>query len=82
MRRLTARDEVLDAFKSLERSSGRLNFTPQEIIDEVMRHTDAFKESTIRTHVVSRLCREAPDNHKPTYDDLTRVGPGLYRRIK
>ena len=77
----TARDAVLEAFKSLERSSGRKTFTPQEIIDEVMRHTSAFKESTIRTHVVSRLCREAPDNHQSTYDDLTRVGPGLYRRI-
>ena len=38
-----------------------------------------YSESTIRTHVTSRMCANAPDNHGTTYDDLVRVGRGLYR---
>lgn len=81
MNRYSARDAVLSAFDSLEERTARVNFTTQEIVDEVMRHTDAFQESTIRTQITSRLCREAPKNHRITYDDLTRVSPGVYRRI-
>jgi hypothetical protein len=36
-------------------------------------------ESTIRTMIVSHLCRNAPDHAATTYDDLERVGRGLYR---
>ncbi len=35
--------------------------------------------STIRTHITSRMCADAPDHHAKTYDDLERVERGLYR---
>jgi hypothetical protein len=41
-----------------------------------------YRPSTIRTHVVSRMCRDAPDHHAVTYDDLERVSPGLYRQLR
>jgi len=31
------------------------------------------------THVASRMCADAPDNHGTVYADLDRVGHGLYR---
>jgi len=76
----TCRDEVLKAFGRLEDRHGRTTFSPAEIVQEVMSVTDRFKESTIRTHVVSRMCADAPDHHAVVYRDLDRAGHGLYRR--
>jgi hypothetical protein len=75
----TCRDEVLDAMMNLSRRHNREVFTPVEIIRQVQNQTDAYKESTIRTHVVSRMCTNAPIHHVPKYDDLVRVDRGLYR---
>jgi hypothetical protein len=36
--------------------------------------------ATIRTHITSRMCADAPDHHGTTYDDLERVSRGVYRR--
>ena len=77
----TARDAILEAFESLERSTGRTDFTVAEISAFVLSRTNAFQSSTIETHVRSRLCRDAPKNHPVVYDDLTGVSRGLYRRI-
>ena len=55
-------------------------YTPQEVIDELQRRGTAYKPSTIRTDVVSRLCADAPDHHGRTYDDFQRVRAGQYRR--
>jgi hypothetical protein len=75
----TCRDAVLDAMRALRDRHGRSAFKLEEIVHEVQSRTSAFKESTIRTHVVSRLCSNAPNNHAVVYKDLERVGPGLYR---
>jgi len=50
------------------------------VIDELQRRGTAYKPSTIRTDVVSRLCADAPDHHGRTYDDFQRVRAGQYRR--
>lgn len=75
---MSCRDEVLNAFGRLIARSGRDAFSPSEIVAEVMAHTSTYKASTIRTHVVSRMCANAPDHHAVVYDDLERIGPGLY----
>jgi hypothetical protein len=69
----TCRDEVLSAFRRLEARHGRNVFTPAEIVQEVQSVTADYKESTIRTHVVSRMCAEAPDHHAVVYGDLDRL---------
>lgn len=51
-----------------------------EIIEEMDRRGSRYKESTIRTHVVSRMCVNAPDHHAVAYGDLERVQFGLYRQ--
>lgn len=75
---MTCRDEILEAFRVLTRLHGRQAFSPSEIIQEMRRQGSRYKESTIRTHIVSRMCANAPDHHAVVYDDLERVSPGLY----
>lgn len=71
---------MLDAFERLERRHGRTDFELAEVITETLSADPQFKESTVRTHVTSRMCADAPDNHGTVYDDLARVDRGLYRR--
>lgn len=77
---MTCRDEVLAAFERLESRHDRAAFELSEIVQEVEAAGSAYKESTIRTHVTSRMCADAPDHHAATYADLERVDRGRYRR--
>ena len=76
---MTARDGVLLAAYQLADASPDGTFTVDEVTDALKAAGTIYKESTIRTHVVSRMCANAPDNHAVTYDDLVRVGEGRYR---
>ena len=77
---MTCRDEVLAAFESLERRHGRIDFSPSEIIQEMISKGTFYPDYTIRTEIVSRMCAQAPTHHAVTYDDLDRVRRGVYRR--
>ena len=76
---LTCRDEILAAIRRLQSRHGRAAFRLDEIAQEVRAATNRYNESTIRTQVVSKLCKQAPVHHGTVYDDLDRVGRGLYR---
>jgi hypothetical protein len=76
---MTARDDILAALPAIRARTGSDVFTPQDVIDELARRGSPYAPSTIRTHIVSRMCRDAPDHHGRVYDDLERVGPGSYR---
>jgi hypothetical protein len=77
---MTARDEIVDALPGLRTRLGRDDFTPAEVLQELRRAGSAYSDSTIRTHVVSRMCNNAPDNHAVVYNDLERIAHGLYRQ--
>ena len=77
---MAARDQILAALPGIEARSADGSFSPQDVVDELRRRESNLAESTIRTHVVSRMCANAPDNHARTYDDLQRVSGGRYRR--
>jgi hypothetical protein len=77
---MTARDEILAALPSIEGRSADDTFGPQDVIDELRRRGSGYAESTIRTHVVGRMCANAADHHARVYDDLVRVSDGRYRR--
>jgi hypothetical protein len=79
---VTARDDILAALPAVRARLRTEVFTPEDVIDELVRRGSRYHPSTIRTHVVSRMCRDAPDHHAVTYDDLERVGPGLYRQLR
>jgi hypothetical protein len=76
---MTARAEILAAIPAVRARTGSDIFTPQDVIDELARRRSPYAPSTIRTHIVSRMCSEAPDHHARGYHDLERVGPGRYR---
>lgn len=74
---MTCRNEVLEAATALVRQ-GIDPFTPRDIINEMQRRGTSYLDGTIRTHVTSLMCANAPKNHAMTYDDFVRVGWGLY----
>lgn len=76
----TVREDVLEAFQALERKTGRLDFRPQEIVEEVLRRSPERKAASVRTHVTSVMCADAPVHHDNHTDELSRVAPGIYRR--
>jgi hypothetical protein len=49
------------------------------VISELRRRRSVYEESTIRTHVTSKMCRNAPDHQDTAYNDLEQVGRGRYR---
>lgn len=69
---------VIAAAKRLH-GNGQSDFTPAEIILQMRRDGYDYADSTIRTHVTSRMCENAPNNHGTTFDDLQRVAHGKYR---
>ena len=73
---MTARDEILAALPAVRALTGTEDFTAQDVVDELARRRSAYAASTIRTHVASRMCADAPDHHARVYDDLKRTGPG------
>ncbi len=72
----SCRDLILEAARRLE-TEGHSTFT----IPQVLNHLrgSGYPESTIRTHVSSRMCIDAPDHHGTVTADLERVGRGQYR---
>lgn len=78
---MTCREEVLEAIVALRRRNDSDVFTLLQVIDEMSRRGTDYRESTIRTHITSRMCRDSPDHHAVVYDDLERVGRGQYRLL-
>ena len=77
---ISVRDEVLDAFRRLERRTGQSVFRLRDVVSEVLSITTAYNETTLRTYVTSVMCADAPVHHGNHTDDLIRVGHGLYTR--
>lgn len=74
----TAREQILAAIDRIGLRSGE-TFSVTDVLDELRAQGSDLAESTIRTHITSRMCADAPDNHGTTYDDLERVDRGVYR---
>jgi len=78
----TCRDEILDACKAFTTRSGQQGFEIPDIIEYLHDRGTSYADSTIRTHITSRMCVNAPDNHAVTYPDLERLGRGRYRLLQ
>ena len=76
---MTCRDEVLASARELAKISPSGEFTVEDVVAHLQRKGSTYKQSTIRTHVTSRMCANAPDNHAVTYQDLERTSHGTYR---
>lgn len=66
--------EVLETARRLCRERGGWTFRP----DEVVRALPHLNPSTIRTHVVSRCCVNAPSHHPHRWAYFRRTGRGTY----
>ena len=74
-------DEILIAVRKIIKAKGRNEFNVPEVIHFMKYNGTKFKENTIRTHINSRLCSNAPENHGTTYDDFERIGDGIYKLL-
>lgn len=72
---MAVHDEVLLAARRLGSERGDWTFTP----DEIVRALPHLNPSTVRTHVTSRCCENAPKNHPHKWPYFQRVGRGLYK---
>lgn len=69
--------EVLEAARRLCRRRSGWTFRP----DEIVRALPHCRASTVRTHVVSRCCVNAPRNHPHVWDYFRRVERGVYEML-
>lgn len=76
---MSARDEILAAAQELTGRSPDGTFGIDEVVRALAERGSRYAESTIRTHITSRMCANAPDHHAKVYNDLLRVGTGRYR---
>lgn len=60
---MTCRDEILAAFRRLATRTSRDTFSAAEIVKEVRSQESGYEESTILTHVTSRMWADAPNQH-------------------
>jgi hypothetical protein len=73
------REEVIAAARAVTQRSGQETFGVADIVREMQRRGTSYAESTIRTHVTSRMCADAPDHHATAYADLERLDRNVYR---
>jgi hypothetical protein len=71
---MTIHDEVLRAARRICRERGEWRFTPEEIV----RALPELNANSVRTHVVSRCCINAPKNHPHKWNYFRRVSRGVY----
>jgi hypothetical protein len=81
-RRTNCRDEVVSAVRSVVKERGVNRFTVNEVVDYMLARKTSYSESTIRTHVTSRCCINAPNHHATIFNDFERVERGVYRIYK
>jgi len=77
----SCRDEILSAAHQIVSMKGVNEFTVREVLDFLKERGTQYSNSTIRTHITSRCCSNAPDHHAVVYHDFERIGRGRYRVI-
>jgi len=70
--------EVLDAALRLCRSRGDWTFR----VEDVVRALPHLNEHSVRAHVASRCCVNAPSHHAHRYRYFRRVGRGCYEVMR
>ena len=68
-------EEVLQAANQIASLHGDWTFTPEDVV----RALSHLNENSVRTHVVSRCCQNAPKNHAHKWGYFRRVGRGKYQ---
>ncbi len=74
---MSVQQEVLETVRRLCRERGAWTFSP----DEVVRALPHLNASTVRTHIVSRCCVNAPRNHPHRWPYFRRRERGVYELL-
>src|SRR5688500_17878920 len=72
---MAAHEEILAAVRRIAGARADWTFTTEEIV----RALPHLNPGTVRTHVTSRCCVNAPKNHPHKWDYFRRVGRGRYQ---
>jgi predicted RNase H-like HicB family nuclease len=72
---MAVHDEILEAVRRIAAARADWSFTP----DEIVRALPHLNPGTVRTHITSRCCANAPKNHPHKWDYFDRIGRGRYR---
>lgn len=78
---MTCREEILMAVKEIIKAKEENSFRVNEVLEWMQQRGTTFSERTIRTHITSRCCSNAPDHHGKCYKDFSRIQTGIYRYI-
>jgi len=78
---MACHEEILEAAKAIIKSKGINEFTPIEVIHYLNKLNNTCKESTIRTHIVSRCFKDTAEHHAKRYEYFERIDYGLYKVI-
>ena len=70
-------DEILEAVRRIVFGRADWSFTP----DEIVRALPHLNPGTVRTHITSRCCINAPKKHPHKWDYFERVARGRYRLV-
>lgn len=73
----TCRDEILTVLPTVTEPDG--TFDVEAVVAALRARGSRYADSTVRTHIMSRMCANAPTHHARVYDDLVRVDRGRYR---
>jgi hypothetical protein len=76
---MSCRTEVLLRARELIVSTGDDSFFGEDLVRYMRQKRSRYSISTIRTHVTSRMCANAPSHHATRYPDFVRIGRGRYR---
>nr|MBA3533121.1 hypothetical protein [Ardenticatenales bacterium] len=60
---MTCRDEILSCIREITATTGQEEVTIPQVIDCMRSRGTRYPESTIRTHIASSMCANAPKNH-------------------
>lgn len=75
---MACHDEVLDAAKIIVKLKGRNEFSPIEVIKHLIKQSTSYSINTIRTHICSRCCINAPKHHEVKWHYFKRLRRGVY----
>lgn len=67
-------EEVLNAARRICKERGNWRFAPEELV----RALPHLNVSSVRTHIVSRCCINAPRNHPHKWNYFRRIKRGVY----
>lgn len=76
---MSCRGEILDCVQRIIIQKASNEFTIEEVLDDMRTRETEYSVSTIRTHITSRLCVNAPAHHAVRYPDFERTARGTYR---